>query len=355
MKDKKKLTKLLAAFLAVATALSCAAIGSIYAFEGTEKEAAETAAAVADTTVTEETTAPADTTTEDTTVPADTATEDTTAPADTAAPTITVVPDDTTVDTTTGLIGKDKALEIALNDAGRTADEVKKIKVKLDKENGIKVYEVEFDCENIEYEYEIDAATGKIIVNDRDIDDDKHDGKYNGKYHGENDMTIDETKLIGEDAAKSAALTHAGVDAAKAVFNKLKLDREDGKVIYEIKFTVDTVKYEYDIDAYTGDITEFESHDKKSNNGKFDKEEIKIDESKLETVKLIGEDAAKSAALAHAGVDVTTAKLDKIELDHDECGVVYEVEFISNGIEYEYDINAYTGEVLKAEKEKADD
>lgn len=60
-------------------------------------------------------------------------------------------------------IGKSKAEAAALNHAGLKKGQVKFFECKLDRENGINVYEVEFDYGGYEYEYEINAQTGKII------------------------------------------------------------------------------------------------------------------------------------------------------------------------------------------------
>ena len=63
-------------------------------------------------------------------------------------------------------IGKAKAKSIALKDAGVSASSATFTKTKLDYEDGIRVYEIEFYTNSAEYEYEINARTGKI----RDID-----------------------------------------------------------------------------------------------------------------------------------------------------------------------------------------
>ena len=72
-----------------------------------------------------------------------------------------------------GYIGEDKALEIALADAGLTKDEVTLTAVKLDYDDdrGAYEYEVEFVKGSTEYEYSIDAVTGEIKDKDTDIDD----------------------------------------------------------------------------------------------------------------------------------------------------------------------------------------
>ena len=63
-------------------------------------------------------------------------------------------------------IGKAKAKSIALKDAGVSASSATFTKTKLDYEDGLRVYEIEFYTNSAEYEYEINAKTGKI----RDMD-----------------------------------------------------------------------------------------------------------------------------------------------------------------------------------------
>ena len=61
--------------------------------------------------------------------------------------------------------------------------------------------------------------------------------------------------IIGVGEAKSIALDAAGVSSGSAVFSKAKLERDDGRQIYDIEFYVAGVaEYEYEIDALTGDI-----------------------------------------------------------------------------------------------------
>lgn len=67
-------------------------------------------------------------------------------------------------------IGKDKALEIALSDAGVSS--VTWSEVEMDYDDGLMTYEVEFYYNNNEYEYEIDAVNGAIIKSEKDYDDD---------------------------------------------------------------------------------------------------------------------------------------------------------------------------------------
>ena len=69
---------------------------------------------------------------------------------------------------TSKAIGKSKATKIALKDAGLKKKQVKKLTVESGRENGHKVYEVEFQCGKYEYEYDVDKYTGKIVGKDKD-------------------------------------------------------------------------------------------------------------------------------------------------------------------------------------------
>ena len=63
---------------------------------------------------------------------------------------------------------------------------------------------------------------------------------------------------------------------------------------------------------------------------------------------------AKQIAFKHAGVDGSQAKFDDQELETDDGVPSYELEFKVNQVEYEYDIHAVTGEVLKYEVDNDD-
>ncbi|NLI65653.1 MAG: hypothetical protein GX380_02790, partial [Tissierellia bacterium] len=67
--------------------------------------------------------------------------------------------------------------------------------------------------------------------------------------------------LIGAEKAKSIAFNHAGVSAANVRDLDVELDEDDGRKIYEIDFEVGDREYEYDIDAYTGKILDWEWDD----------------------------------------------------------------------------------------------
>lgn len=69
------------------------------------------------------------------------------------------------------VIGVSKAGSTALSHAGLSKSQVRDYECKLDRENGIKVYEVEFNYSGYEYEYEVNALTGKIISIEKNRED----------------------------------------------------------------------------------------------------------------------------------------------------------------------------------------
>ncbi|MBE6763513.1 MAG: hypothetical protein E7553_04040 [Ruminococcaceae bacterium] len=64
----------------------------------------------------------------------------------------------------------EQAKQIALEDAGLTAEQVTWLRTEPDREDGRVVYDVSFRHGDTEYEYLIDAVTGAITEADRDKD-----------------------------------------------------------------------------------------------------------------------------------------------------------------------------------------
>ena len=166
----------------------------------------------------------------------------TTQPAVTVAPATTAAQSNNTV----GDIGIEKAKEIAMSHAGVSSGSVSFVKAKIDTEDGVKVYDIEFYSGNVEYDYEINAATGAIVSFDQDIEN------YEIPTQPAAPTQAQTASVISVDKAKQIALSHAGVSGAS--FKKVKLDTDDGVRVYEIEFKVGNVEYDYDIDASSGAI-----------------------------------------------------------------------------------------------------
>ena len=94
-----------------------------------------------------------------------------TEPAAPTAPAVPATEAATPAATEADLLTKEEAEKIALEHAGFTADQVTRLRTELDHERGRPEYEVDFHVDRYEYDYEIDAKTGKILSWDKDRDD----------------------------------------------------------------------------------------------------------------------------------------------------------------------------------------
>jgi uncharacterized membrane protein YkoI len=140
-------------------------------------------------------------------------------------------------------IGLAAAKATALDNAGLSESDVTFTKAELDTDDGMLKYDLEFFTSSNEYDYEVNAQSGAII--EKSVEAIERSVKEQKSY-------------IGVDKAKTVALEHAGISTASASFSKAKLDNDDGKVVYEIEFYVGRTEYDYEIDAYSGTILEYD-------------------------------------------------------------------------------------------------
>ena len=148
--------------------------------------------------------------------------------------------------------------------------------------------------------------------------------------------TASQSAYIGMDAAKSAALSHAGLSASSVNFLRTYLGYDDGRAEYDVEFWSGNKEYDYEIDAHTGKILSFD-HDAESYNPS---------QSGQNGGTLIGLDKAKSIAVQKAGLTLSEVTFTKAKLDYDSDGDKYEIEFFHGDYEYEVDVAAYSGTVL---------
>ena len=105
------------------------------------------------------------------------------------------------------VIGVEKAQEIVLKEAGLKASQVTFSQCNLDTEDGVMVYEIEFRHDGKEYDYGVDALTGKIVESDidvievktnlkenksADVDDNDSDDRYDDDDHDDDDDDDDD-------------------------------------------------------------------------------------------------------------------------------------------------------------------
>ena len=150
-------------------------------------------------------------------------------------------------------ITAEEAKEAALSHAGVSANDAIFVKAGLDWDDGRVCYEVEFYAGTTEYDYDIDAVSGAVLSYDREWDDFSLKNLSSGSTSSGSASTTD--GLITEARAKEIALAQAP-DGASVV--KCKLDRDDGRYVYEVEMRLGYTEYECEINAVTGVIVDWD-------------------------------------------------------------------------------------------------
>ena len=202
---------------------------------------------------------------------------------------------------------------------------------------------------------------------------------------------VSKNNLIGEDAAEEFAILDADITWDEVSGLHTYLERDKGRYVYDIEFHAGQAKYEYEILAEDGSVLgkevktsgtrtaaeQTDSRQKEETDLQADdsrqKEETDLQAADTASGQDTGNaapaapqteskpryrsvDEAKKIALDHAGltedqVRFSTAKFD----DDDSEGEEYEIEFYSGNTEYEYEIDARTGDIRDFSKEVDDD
>ena len=233
--------------------------------------------------------------------------------------------------TSQSYIGEEDAKMKALTHAGLSSSDVQFVKAELDIDDGKAHYDVEFYSGTTEYDYEVDAYDGTILKFDADVEN----------------FTIptndSSTSYLGDAKAKAAALQHANLSEGDVTFTKVKLDHDDDRMIYDVEFYSSSGDYEYEIDAFSGAILEWDCDAKHSG------------QNDASSPDYISQDQAKSIALEKAGLSDSAVTFYKVNLDYDDGRALYELEFKSGSMEYEAEIDAVSGAILDWDSERDDD
>lgn len=143
---------------------------------------------------------------------------------------------------------KEAALQTALKDAGVNEADASRIRVTMDRDDGMLVYEVRFDAAEVEYDYEIDAESGRIVSTDVERwDDDDRDDR---------NRTANANVAVSRDEAVKTALGKVSGATEKDV--RIELDYDDGRYRYEGDIIYNGIEYDFEIDADSGRILEWE-------------------------------------------------------------------------------------------------
>lgn len=168
-------------------------------------------------------------------------------------------------------IGKDAALEAALQDAGVTEEEAARLKTSKDSDDGRTVYEIQFDANGTEYDYEIAAEDGTILNVDTESiasnttaqnqdtqGNESAQATQNGQQNDTQNAQAQSAEAdvaVSQEQAMQTALER--VPGATESDIRMELDNDDGQYKYEGDIIYDQREYEFEIDANTGTVLEW--------------------------------------------------------------------------------------------------
>lgn len=171
------------------------------------------------------------------------------------------------------------------------------------------------------------------------------------------------TPYLGADAAAEAALKHSKVDEKDADIRSVLLVERSGMMLYEVCFHTKDCQYEYTLDAVTGRV---ESWRKSDLAGSVTEpavaafEELTPAETPEPTASpkpeknatiLIGEDEAKALAMGHANISEKELSSIKCKLELEGLNLIYDIEMKTKLMEYDYEVDAISGEIIGFEVE----
>ncbi len=273
-------------------------------------------------------------------------------------------------------IGREQAETLAIESSGYLESEVTITDAELDTWNGVEYYQIEFTAEGETYECDIDALTGTVIELRNTsggtsapvaADDDGAQTTLSTSGQETAGSTADKSttgsaqlnlsgtqtttqgtaqtsSLITEEQAKEAALTHAGISSADAIFLQSKLEWDDGRQIYDVEFyTADRTEYDYEIDASTGSVLSYD----------YDAESSLPAQSGT-TGTALTESEAKAIALAQVS-GASESDIWEFEVDYDDGRLEYEGTIVYGGMEYEFTIDGYSGAIRDWDAERFGD
>lgn len=139
----------------------------------------------------------------------------------------------------TGITEAD-AKTIALNQAGVAEADTIGLAVRQDFDDGLTIYEVDIYTPSMDYDYDINAADGTILKEDRSVTE---------------QVTTDPGTAITPAKAKEILL--AKVSGAGEQNLRMKVDFDDGRSYYEGEIIYNGMSYDYELDAQTGNIVEW--------------------------------------------------------------------------------------------------
>ena len=135
-------------------------------------------------------------------------------------------------------ISREEAFSIALENAGVSQSDARNVKIERDGDNGVPIYDIEFETDYGDYDFEVAVSDGRIVGADYEVDEEYLDALGGDAISLEDAQVLVSGKVPGSDAGDV----------------RVWEENEDGRGRFEGELYFDGMKYEFEIDPATGRI-----------------------------------------------------------------------------------------------------
>lgn len=138
-------------------------------------------------------------------------------------------------------ISREQAFSIALENAGVSQSDARNVKIERDGHNGVPIYDIEFDTSYGDYDYEVAISDGSIMDSDYEV---REEWAYR---QPDNPVSEEQVK----------ALVQQKVPGAPVSDIRVWQENDDGRTRWEGSLAYNGIYYEFEVDAQTGIITDW--------------------------------------------------------------------------------------------------
>lgn len=245
-----------------------------------------------------------------------------------------------------------QATDIALEHAGVAQEDTTALSVEQDKEDGVEVYDIQFTTSDRTYHYDVSRKTGEIVNYSYDVNQSDQTSTESPKEDNPSSQTQavedavsqaeaqesaaeSQTQAVEEEETRAKALNvameHAGV--TECYTHRIEEDVENGQAVYEIEFFAGNTEYDYTI---AKDTLEILSYDQDIEGWGLSEGEAGSAVTLEQAIQLVLDRVPGAAS-----TDV------RIQYEGDDGRELYEGEVYYDRTEYDFEIDASTGNFIE--------
>ncbi len=255
-------------------------------------------------------------------------------------------------------IGNIAAEDIALKDAGIDYSQARIHRTEFDFDNGQYLYDVEFSSNGVEYDYRIKASDGTILWRDSEPMDGYAANVNGNQTQGQAQQPSAEQQQAQETLAQAQETLAQAQEAQKQAEAAQKQAQEAAAQAQQQQQQAQEAQKQAEAAqkqpqqqpaAQTTQQQQpaAQSAPQQPAATAAQPQPAPQPQQPAQNTSYISVDQAKNIALGQAGLSASGVNFGKTKLENDDGRAEYEIEFYSGTTEYDYTIDAVTGNVLE--------